>query len=100
MVMVKRPKKKEHKKIMSEHKSRFYSDGRHLKLLKQVMKDAVTDALNVSRALDIPTTFMEHGKIIKTYPDGKQEVISIKTGETRSCPETKLKKGAVINVRQ
>jgi hypothetical protein len=43
---------------------------------------------------------MEHGKIIKTYPDGKQELIAIKTGETSSYPETKLKKGAVINVRQ
>ena len=85
---------------MSEDRSRFYSDGKHVKLLKQVMKDAVTDALSVSRALDIPNTYMEHGKIIKTYPDGKQELIAIKTGETSSSPETKLKKGAVINVRQ
>ena len=98
--MVKRPRNKEHNKIISEDRSRFYSDGRHVKLLKQVMKDAVTDALSVSRALDIPNTYMEHGKIIKTYPDGKQELIAIKTGVTSSSRETKLKKGAVINVRQ
>ena len=98
--MVKRQRKKVHNKIISEDRSRFYSDGRHVKLLKQVMKDAVTDALSVSKALDIPNTFLEHGKIIRTYPDGKQELIAIKTGETSSSPETKLKTGAVINLRQ
>jgi hypothetical protein len=99
-MMVKRPHKKENTNIESGDKSRFHSDVRHVKLLKLVMREAVTDALNVSKALNIPDTFMDHGRIIRAHPDGTQEVIAIQTKQESIHPENKLKKGAVINVRQ
>jgi hypothetical protein len=95
--MVKRAKKAD-ANTSAKVSGSFRSDARHIRLLKRVMKEAVAEAININKALDLPITYLKGDQIVREYNDGQIEIIG-SLGETVTPPIfTGVKKGDVIDL--
>jgi len=95
--MVKRTKKAPKKKS-GKAAGPFRSDNRHVLLLKRVMREAVAEALNVNKALDIPITYLKGKEIIREYNDGRMETLGLLKDANDTSRSTHLKRGDVIDL--
>jgi len=65
--------------------------------LKKIVKKASERAIRENKALGLPTTYLEDGKIIKEYANGTKEVLRVKEKEQGS---TTIKKGTILHVKK
>ncbi len=65
--------------------------------LKKIVKNASERAVRENRALGLPNTYLEKGKIIKEYPNGSKEIIGV---QDVTKPIYRLKKGTILHVKK
>lgn len=62
------------------------------------MREAVAEALNVNKALDIPITYLKGKEIIREYNDGRMETLGLLKDANDKSRSTHLKRGDVIDL--
>ena len=79
----------------------FKSDPQTSKLIK-VARIATANAIRASRALGLPITYMQNGKLYREFADGSKEVIFSAPQEKANAKKTSipLKKGMVLHARK
>lgn len=96
-IMVKKSGKESSKSAGSVRS--FRTDASHVRVLKRSAREAVAEALRVSRALLIPITYLEGAEIVKRYPDGSKEIIG-RLDALETSGLAPVKKGDIIDVRR
>jgi hypothetical protein len=65
--------------------------------LKTSLKSASERAIRENKALGLPITYLEDGKIIKEHADGSKEIIRVKE---KSPLTSTIKKGTILHVKR
>jgi hypothetical protein len=65
--------------------------------LKKIVKKASERAIRENKALGLPITYLEDGKIIKEYANGTKEVLRVKE-KVQGSPT--IKKGTILHVKK
>lgn len=65
--------------------------------LKKIVKKASERAIRENKALGLPITYLEDGKIIKEYADGSKEIMRIKE---KSPLTFTIKKGTILRFKK
>jgi hypothetical protein len=79
----------------------FKSDPETSKLIK-TGRVATRNAIRASRALGLPITFMQDGKLYKEFPDGKKELIICTSAKKTTAKKTTipLRKGMIFHAKK
>jgi hypothetical protein len=65
--------------------------------LNRILKRATEKALREAKALDLPVTYLEEGKIIQEFPNGEKKIIR-ETAKKRI--QVGHKKGTILHVKK
>ena len=78
----------------------FREDTKQTSFLIRAGRNGAANAINTSRALDLPIFYMENGTVVKEMPSGiKESVIEIhKSGAKKSG--NSLKKGMIFHAKK
>ena len=65
--------------------------------LNRILKRATEKAIREAKALNLPVTYMEEGKIIQEFPNGEKQILR---ETTKKRIQISHKKGTILHVRK